>query len=259
VRSQAHQRPSNDVQGSKRLTAPRDGSGWYRSADELSVAVDNCFRAADREHSKLTSGVLSVPGMTSRRIRHLLNRLGELPGCRYLEVGTFYGATVLAASFDNPGSFISVDDFSEFNEPDPRPVLHSLLKEFKDHCHVDFREVDCWKLPSVLPPNSVNVYFYDGTHSREAQSDALRQFADLLTDPFVLLVDDWNIEFVQEGTRDALLQLGWSLHKEWCRRTHYNGDAESWWNGLFVAVVEKVRRSRRENLRRSLPLPAVSS
>jgi hypothetical protein len=59
----------------------------------------------------------------------------------------------------------------------------------------------------------------------------------------VLVVDDWNFEFVQEGTRDALAELGWSVQRGWCRRTEYNGDAASWWNGLYVAVVVKERQS----------------
>ena len=117
--------------------------------------------------------------------------------------------------------------------------LYANLRTFRDHCHVDFREEDCWRLPAVLAARSVNIYFYDGAHSRHTQRDALVRFADVFTDPFVLLVDDWNFDFVQEGTRQALDELEWSVHTEWCRRTAYNGDPESWWNGLFVAVVEK--------------------
>jgi hypothetical protein len=196
--------------------------------------------------------------MTSVPIRHLLNRLGELPGCRYLEIGAFYGATLLAASYDNAGSFLSVDDFSKFNNPDPRPILHANLSRFNDHCHVDFRELDCWQLPTELEPGSVGIYFYDGNHTFEAQRDALVRFADVFTDPFVLLVDDWNFDHVQDGTQTALEQLGWSVAEEWCRHTAYNGDAASWWNGLFVAVIEKARWPQRRRRPRSSPIAALT-
>jgi hypothetical protein len=217
----------------------RGETAWFRSADALVEAVEECIRAAEREDSKLSASVLSVPGMTSRPIRHLLNRLGELPGCRFLEIGTFCGATVLAASYDNPGRFTAVDNFSVFREPDPRPRLLANLLKFEAHCRVTFHEIDCWKLPSMLDPGSINIYFYDGAHTREAQADALVRFAHVFTNPFVLLVDDWNCEEVQQGTRDALVQLGWSVQREWCRLTDYNGAVESWWNGLLVAVVQK--------------------
>ena len=213
------------------------------AADDLEEAVESCFRSAERGDSKLSPDVLSVPGMTSLRIRHLLNRMGELPGCRFLEIGTLFGATALAASFDNGGTFLSVDNFSEFNQPDPRPALHQHLERFRDRCRVDFRETDCWELPSVLDPNSVNVYFFDGPQTQLAQRDALVRFATVLMSPFVLVVDDWNLSCVRDGTREALDELGWSVKRGWCRRTDYNGDAESWWNGLYVAVVETQKPS----------------
>jgi tetratricopeptide (TPR) repeat protein len=212
---------------------------WFRSAEELAEAVEECIGAAERGESKLTPEVLAVHGMTSIPIRHLLNRLGALPDCRFLEIGTWYGATALAASYDNSGTFISVDNFSQFRKPDPRPILLANFNKFKDRCRIDFREIDCWQLASEIEPSSINVYLYDGTHTRDAQTNALLRFADAFADPFVLLIDDWNYEYVKQGTRDALEQLGWSVHREWSRRTDYNGDADSWWNGLFVAVVKK--------------------
>jgi hypothetical protein len=218
---------------------PHDETTWFRSADALAEAVEGCVCAAEREDSKLTASVLAVPGMTSRPIRHLLNRLGGLPDCRFLEIGTFCGATVLAASYDNAGRFTAVDNFSVFREPDPRPRLVANLLKFRSHCQVTLHEIDCWKLPSLLDAGSVNIYFYDGDHARRAQTDALVRFAHAFTDPFVLLIDDWNCDEVQLGTRDALEQLGWSVQREWCRLTDHNGAVESWWNGLFVAVVQK--------------------
>jgi GT2 family glycosyltransferase/tetratricopeptide (TPR) repeat protein/2-polyprenyl-3-methyl-5-hydroxy-6-metoxy-1,4-benzoquinol methylase len=258
MRRQAHQNQHVAPKNGQRRPPDRHDGPWFQSADELADAVDTCFCAAERGESKLTAAILSVPGMTSTPIRHLLNRLGELPGCRYLEIGAFYGATLLAASYDNPGSFLSVDNFSKFNDPDPRPILHSNLSRFKDNCHVEFREQDCWRLPCELEPGSVNVYFYDGHHAFEAQRDALVRFADIVADPFVLIIDDWNFDYVQQGTRTALEQLGWSVRTEWCRETGYNGDADSWWNGLFVAVIEKVKQPPLGKRRWTAPIAALT-
>jgi GT2 family glycosyltransferase/tetratricopeptide (TPR) repeat protein len=238
-------------QRSEASRAPHEKRPWFQSPEELADAIETCFEAAEREESKLTSDIMSVAGMTSRRIRHLLNRLGELPGCHYLEIGSFFGATLLAASFDNPGSFIAVDDFSEFNEPDPRPKFYANLSKFQDHCHVDFREEDCWKLPAELLPGSVNIFFYDGAHTPEAQRDALVRFADVFSDPFVLLIDDWNFDFVRAATLEAVQELGWTLHREWSRPTGYNGDPASWWNGFFAAVVAKKGSASRDTSRSS--------
>ena len=217
---------------------------WFRSAHELQKAVEACLQAAERGESKLSPDALTVHGMTSRPIRHLLNCLGGMPGCRFLEVGTFYGATLVAASFDNQGVYASVDDFSEFNEPDPRPLLRANLACFSDHCHVDFREEECRTTAQRLPSQSVNVYFYDGEHTRDAHRDALLSIAHALSDPFVLLVDDWNLELAREGTQAALEQLGWSLQHKWERQTSMNGDDATWWNGLLIAVVTKSKQPR---------------
>ena len=53
------------------------------------------------------------------------------------------------------------------------------------------------------------------------------------------IVDDWNWDFVQQGTRDAFNELGYKILFEQSFLTGFNGDTETWWNGLYIVVIQK--------------------
>ena len=76
-------------------------------------ALFSTYRCA----SKLPDDILAVEGYSSPLVRRLLNNLCDFDGCRYVEVGTWQGATALSASYLNRGSFKAIDNFSEFGGP----------------------------------------------------------------------------------------------------------------------------------------------
>jgi hypothetical protein len=76
-------------------------------------ALFSTYRGA----SKLPDDILAVEGYSSPLVRRLLNNLCDFGGCRYVEVGTWQGATALSASYLNRGSFKAIDNFSEFGGP----------------------------------------------------------------------------------------------------------------------------------------------
>jgi len=55
----------------------------------------------------------------------------------------------------------------------------------------------------------------------------------------VALVDDWNNVEVKEETRRAFKDLGYKVEVEWTLPGTPPRDEERWWNGLYVAIVEK--------------------
>jgi hypothetical protein len=99
-------------------------------------------------------------------------------------------------------------------------------------------EGDSWKVDRSLL-RGVNVYFYDGAHTKEDHSLAFTYYDSVLANKFVAIVDDWNDVPVREGTREAFAELGYQIVKDWEFMSRGNGDAEGWWNGLYVAVINK--------------------
>jgi hypothetical protein len=79
----------------------------------VTAALFSTYRGA----SKLPDDILAVEGYSSPLVRRLLNNLCDFDGCRYVEVGTWQGATALSASYLNRGSFKAIDNFSEFGGP----------------------------------------------------------------------------------------------------------------------------------------------
>jgi hypothetical protein len=63
----------------------------------VTAALFSTYRGA----SKLPDDILAVEGYSSPLVRRLLNNLCDFDGCRYLEVGTWQGATALSASYLN--------------------------------------------------------------------------------------------------------------------------------------------------------------
>lgn len=202
--------------------------------------VERSLDSGNRKSSKLSVEASAVPGMTSLHIRHFLNALCSEETCSYLEVGCLGGATLIAASYRNEGRFIGVDDFSEAWGTDMRDALNGHLHRFKAECSVEFVEKDCWEFAARSCSKSIEVMFYDGAHTYADHLRVCTQLFQMLKDLAIVVVDDWNESDVRDGTRDGLALSGFKVRREWELTTDRNGDSRSWWNGIFVAVLERL-------------------
>jgi len=197
-------------------------------------------QAAVDEADKATqfSGPM-VEGMTSVKIRVLLQALCRLHGAHYLEIGVWKGATLLAATHDSPLVLATViDNWSTFGGPHDEFLANLFAVE--DYLPpVEVINADCWTITPdrIAPP--VDVYFYDGCHHTEDQRRAMSHFWPVLSKPAIVVVDDWDDQNydVPGGTRAGLADVGATILAEWERHTAFQADAEGWWNGVFVAVV----------------------
>lgn len=205
------------------------------TAERVAAAI----AAAEQLQSQISPGVLALQGMSSPRVRHLLNNLCNHPGTRYLEVGVWAGSTLISALFGNQANVLAadaIDNFSQFEGTAGRFLLNCRAHLQPDQVRLhrsSFRDV-----PPTLTP-LVNTYFYDGDHSCEDQYANLQHFWPCLADEFVLLVDDWNWLGTREPTHQAIGDLGGRVLQSWELPARDNGDLEQWWNGLFVAVIQK--------------------
>jgi ubiquinone/menaquinone biosynthesis C-methylase UbiE len=179
----------------------RPAAGWTSHARQS-------FARARAGRSRLSDDVLSIHGFCTPTKRHFLNNACAFPGANYLEIGTWKGATFFAAACGNEGRFTGVDDFSEFLAPRDEFYRHLRARARRG---LRFVEGDCWKLPLRRLPRDVNVYFYDGSHTRDDHYHAFARFDRLFAPTFLALVDDWSRPQVREA----------------------------WWNGFYAAVVRR--------------------
>lgn len=203
--------------------------------------VQNSIANAEKGQSKLSAEVLNMEGMSSPKVRHLLNNLCSLPKISYLEIGCWKGSTWISSLYGNGENMVSavaIDNWSEFGGPE---------KEFKSNCAKFLKSLnytcysmDCFSVnPTTIVKKPVNIYFFDGEHRFEDQERAFTHYDSVLERTFIAIVDDYNWGQVREGTQSAFKKLGYKILFEKWLPADFNGDREQWWNGLYIAVIKK--------------------
>lgn len=206
------------------------------SFSELRQHVKTAFENADKGISKITNGILNMEGMSGKKTRHFYNNLLNKDDARYLEIGTWKGSSVCSAMCGNEAKVVCIDNWSQFNGPKNEFLIN--FNNYKGKNEASFIEEDCYKVDiSQLP--KFNIYMYDGDHEQYNHYKALVHYYDCLDDMFVFIVDDWNWEHVRNGTYDSFKQLNVSVLYEREIYTPGNGTHETWWNGIYVAILKK--------------------
>ena len=217
----------------------RDWLHWSQLGKQLTVErVERAIAAAERRESKLSREALSVPGMASGKVRHLLNNLAAR---RYLEVGVWKGATFVAACYGRRlESATAIDNFTGFqDEPGGDERFLTNVSAMLPGQPVKLHSMSFFDIPADELPQNIDVFFYDGDHRPEAQRQAIIHAWPTLADEAIILIDDTNHPGVLEATRQGLAAVGANVLHEWLLPARFNGDTEQWWNGLYVAAVRK--------------------
>ena len=68
---------------------------------DYSQHIQTCLDKVDKGECRLNKKALDLKGMSDSNLRTLLNFLLELPNAKYLEVGTWRGATLYSATDKN--------------------------------------------------------------------------------------------------------------------------------------------------------------
>ena len=223
----------------------------------LVTIVKESINNAEKDLSKLTQPILELDGMSSPKVRHFLNNIINNNSI-YLEIGCWRGSTFISALWkNNPQIAYAIDDWSEFNDfnsidglmaivshEHAKDVFYYNIKNFIESNNIIVVEEDCFTIDiNERKINNIDVYFYDGCHNLESQYNALKYYYNALSDRFIFIVDDWNWNSVQQGTKDSIKDLNLKILFEQEMPADYNGDTEKWWNGLYIAVLNKTRIS----------------
>jgi hypothetical protein len=211
--------------------------------EKYKTHIDNCFDLAENNNSKINDEIINMEGMTGTKTRHFYNNLLNIDDSRYLEIGTWKGSSVCSAMYGNISKVLCIDNWSEFGGP-KNEFIHNFTK-FKGLNQATFIESDCYKVDvSKLP--KFNIYMYDGNHSKESHYKALLHYYSCLDDIFIFIVDDWNWKDVRDGTYESIKKLNLKvLYEREIRLTNDDSTtpepflSKTWWNGIYVAILQK--------------------
>lgn len=187
--------------------------------------------------------ITGVPNLAAENVLALLNLAASLlpPGESYVEVGSYYGASLIGAMRGNEGDFVAIDRF-QFGPIEVKGVeipaasregLEKKLREFAAD-RATILEGDAFEVleGGALGDRRVGVYYYDGAHDYDAQVRGMRAVEPWLADEALLIVDDYDWDDVGRATRDYLAaeeraELLFDIPG------HERGHPE-WWDGVAV-------------------------
>lgn len=211
--------------------------------EQYKQLIESAFEKANKYESKINNFIINLDGMTGTKTRHFYNNLLNFADARYLEVGTWKGSSVCSAMYGNNATVLCIDNWSEFGGP--KNEFLNNFEKFKGINNARFIEENCFRIETSNLPK-FNIYLYDGNHSAISHYLALDHFYNCLDDIFIFMVDDWNWADVRNGTKESIQQFNLKvLFEKEIRLTNDNSHtpqpiaSETWWNGLYVAVLQK--------------------
>jgi hypothetical protein len=205
--------------------------------------IKEAYKNACDKKSKINNDVLNIEGMIGLMTRHFYNNMLNMTDARYLEIGSDNGSSVCSAMFGNYAKIWCIDNWNKGNHS--KLKLLQNIEKFKGANQVSYIEQDCFSVDlSNLP--KFNIYMYDGEHSMESHFRALVYYYNVLDDTFIYIVDDWNDANVREGTEKAIKFLNLDVYYEKEIRltfddthTEVNIAKNTWWNGIYIAILKK--------------------
>ena len=177
-----------------------------------------------------------VENLASENVLALLNLAASClgPDEAYVEIGVFHGASLIAAMLGHSDRrFLAIDDFS-FDGTSREDVAANLERfglPLPDLVVGDvFERVRAGALDGV----PVGVWYYDASHSYEAQLESLRLAEPFFVPGALLVVDDTDWERVERALDDYLAEQP-RAHEIVSIGGRDRGSPQ-WWAGMRVFV-----------------------
>lgn len=122
----------------------------------------------------------------------------------YVEVGVFHGASLIAAMLGNEGKrFVGIDSFG-FRDASLENVEANLARFGLPRPEILVGDAFELVPAGALDGTSIGVWYYDASHSYEAQLEGLRIAERLLASGALVVVDDTDWEDVERALDDYL-------------------------------------------------------
>jgi protein O-GlcNAc transferase len=214
-----------------------------RFAAELPGLWDDFPRSPAPRGRRFDDVIAGTPNLAEENVLALLNFAASLlgPGESYVEVGSYYGASLIGAMRGNPGDFVAIDRFS-FDVPEvrgrklpraSRAGLEETLRRFGEE-RATILEGDAFELVEggALGDRRVGVWYYDGPHDYASQLRGLQMVEPWLAEEALIVVDDYDWDDVRGGTAEYL--AGRPRAGLLVEIAGAEGSQPWWWDGVAV-------------------------
>ena len=217
----------------------------------LDSYVERCLNSINKSYLKESNyKKQKIQGLSSDLVKHLLNNLCNDENTVYLETGVYMGSTFFAATDSNNIPAFAVDNFSENVKPIMKHVPWREYPSPEDELEFNWshlaKETDVFIKKSVtdvteedLNGLKPNVVFYDSDHSFEGQLKSLNSITPLLADKFILVIDDANFMEVIESANEYVRSNEFKVLYDRKILSKIPEDANDFWNGIQIFVLEK--------------------
>ena len=183
--------------------------------------------------------------MSTRITQNLLNNLCSFGNARYLEIGVLHGASYFAAAFNNTGHFYGIDNWSKYADK-RKHIEANIERHSSENTKFYFFNEDCWNLNLSKVKHKINVFFYDGDHSKDSQERYLKHFNSILDDEIILIVDDYfntGLDFsMKDSTKHCIEKSSFEIVCEYelqnKPRTPSRVD-NTWHEGFYLAHLKR--------------------
>lgn len=228
--------------------------------------VEACLELADVEQSKITEKERRLYGLSSTRVRCLINNLCAMPGTNYLEIGTYKGATLLSAAVNNPKTkVVGIENFS-YDEREPkkqapegqiwenvRSHLYDNINRYKDpnsgvnveNIHIlekSYKDVIWEDLPKF------NVCFFDVTPIQEDSYEHLvSKVFNSLADEAIVVISNYSNEKHAKQVNEQLAKVkDVAILSRHHRTSGGLSDARGYYSGVLILTVKKNKISTKK-------------
>ena len=208
--------------------------------------------------TKIPDWIKFMPGMSGRKYRYFINNLiASIENPRYLEIGCWAGSTACSALYGNKVKALCIDNFSEFtdsktinpslNVKNPKISFHENIKKIHSE-KIDFKFIESdFRKIKYDQIGKFNIYVFDGPHEVKDHYDGIYIVQSALNDTFILVIDDWSMPHVREGTLNAIKDLNIKIISKIEILTTQDNSVpklfqcqySDWHLGYFIAVCEK--------------------
>ena len=222
--------------------------------------IDAALELSDSGISKISEREREIFGLSSDRLRSLLNNLCSKPDTNYLELGVYKGATLVSALYGNPGAkAIGVENY-RYDEREPKKwaaegtiweniksQLHDNLRRYNDPdmsvnttsitlLEDSFEEIDWTKQPKsdvcffdINPVTAQQYYIFFTEVLKGLKTESLLVFTNYSNDK--------NANELEA----ALQKHSDKLSINWKRKRISSGlsDSTQYYSGILILGIKK--------------------
>ena len=220
--------------------------------DEYTMRVLDSIDNASLHTTSFVESGYDVEGLSSNKIRHLLNNLCSYEDVKYLEIGVYNGSTFCAAIQNNDLIAYACDTWEDKNikpfrdkiewnnvEGSLETFISNVEKYGTNDSEINILQGDCRSIQQKNIHHKINLIFYDGNHDYDVQKESLTNLLNYVDDKFILVIDDCNFDGVVDSV-DQFINTNklTTIFKRLILTTELE-DEQSWWNGIYLLVLEK--------------------